>query len=151
MKRCRNSFRLWLNSIKHCSEVVSRLRLLSGVSKRGTHHADSFLMHKISCRIWPTRSFEMHTVSAISRIFNRRPWMFVTLSSVVVIFGAPGYGSSKTDLRRRWNSLNQFLMVAINGEESLYTASKTLWFCCAISLPKTRIESLTDIALFPFF
>ena len=49
-KRRRNSFGLRLNGVKHCSEVVSRLRLLSGVSKRGTHRADSFLMSNISCR-----------------------------------------------------------------------------------------------------
>jgi len=94
------NFGLRLNNIKHCSEVVSRLRLLSGVSKRGTHRADSFLMPKISCRIWLTRSFDMPTVSAVSRIFNRRSantrsWTFVTLSTVVAVFGAPGRGSSK--------------------------------------------------------
>jgi len=39
-KRRRNSLGLRLNSVKHCSEVFSRLRLLSGVSKRGTHRAE---------------------------------------------------------------------------------------------------------------
>ena len=39
---------LCLNSVKHCSEVLS---LLSGVIKRDTHRADSFLMPNISCRI----------------------------------------------------------------------------------------------------
>jgi len=65
----------------------------------------------------------------ISRIFNRRSantrsWIFVTLSSVLAVFGAPGRGSSKTDVRPRWSSLNQFLTVAVEGEESQYTASK---------------------------
>ena len=50
-------------------------------------------------------SFEMLTVSAISRTFNRRfintrSWILFTLSSVVAVFGAPGRGSSKTDVRR---------------------------------------------------
>ena len=83
-KRRRNSFGLRLNSVKHCSkvEMVSRLRLLSGVRKRGTHRADSFLMLNISCRIWSTQFFEMPTtLSAISRTFNRRSanttsWIF---------------------------------------------------------------------------
>ena len=79
-KQHRNSFGLHLNSVWHCSEVVSLL-CLSGVSKRGTHHANSFLMSKISCRIWPTWSFEVSTVSAILCTFNwqsanARLWIF---------------------------------------------------------------------------
>ena len=71
----------------------------------------------------------MSIISATSRTFNRRSanmrsWIFVTFSSVVAVFEAPGRGSSKTDVRPRWNSLNQFLTVAIEGEESPYTASK---------------------------
>lgn len=50
-KRRRNPFGLRLNSIKHCCEVVSQLRLLSEVSNRGTYRTDSFPMPKISCRI----------------------------------------------------------------------------------------------------
>lgn len=42
-KQHRNS-RLCLNSVKHCCEVISRLRLLYGVDKRGTHSINSFLM-----------------------------------------------------------------------------------------------------------
>lgn len=66
--------------------------------KRHTHHTDSFLMSKISCSIWPTRSFEMSTESAISHTFNRqfvhiKSWSFVTLSFVVAILGAPGRDS----------------------------------------------------------
>ena len=77
-----NSFGLRLNSVKDCSEVVSRLCLLFGVSKCGTLRADSFLMPNISCGIWPTQSFEMPTVSAISCTFNRwspntRSWIFL--------------------------------------------------------------------------
>lgn len=55
-----------LNNVQHCYEVVSRLRLLSGMSKRDSQHTDSFLMPNISCRMWQTRSFEMHAESAIS-------------------------------------------------------------------------------------
>lgn len=62
--------------------------------KHVIHRTDSFLMLKISCRIWPTRSFEMPTISAISHAFNRwsantRSWIFITISSVAVVFGAP--------------------------------------------------------------
>lgn len=66
--------------------VVQWLRLLSRVSTGGTHHADHFLMPNISCKIWPTWSFAMHTFSSSSRTFNQRSantrrWTFV--SSVV--------------------------------------------------------------------
>lgn len=87
-KLCRNSFGLRLNSVKHYSEVISRLCFMSGVRECGIHHADSFLVPKISYRIWLARSFEMPTVLLISRIFNRRytntsSWIFITLSSMV--------------------------------------------------------------------
>lgn len=107
----KNSLGLRLNSAKYCSEVVTRLRLLSGVSKRGTHLADSFFIPKISCCICLERSFEMRTISAISCTFNRRftktrSRIFVALSSEAALFGAAGRGASKTDVPARWNSLN---------------------------------------------
>ena len=43
------------------------------------------------------------------RSANMRSWIFFTLFSVIAVFGAPKRGSSITDLRPRWNSLNQFL------------------------------------------
>lgn len=46
MKWRRKFFGMRLNSIKRYSEVVSRLRLLSRVSKCGTYRADRFFMHK---------------------------------------------------------------------------------------------------------
>lgn len=55
-----------------------------------------------SCQIFHARPF-----SAVSHTFNRRfdnmrSCSFVTLSSVVAVFGAPGFGLSKPS----WNSLN---------------------------------------------
>ena len=73
------------------------------VRSQQTRHpsrVDSFLMPKISCRIWPMWSFEMPTVSAISPTFNRRSvntslWIFVALSSVVAVFGHLGVAYQK--------------------------------------------------------
>lgn len=62
-KRCRKSFGLHLNNVKHWYKVLSRLRLLSGVRKRRTHSADGFLMPNISCRISPMRSSEVPQLS----------------------------------------------------------------------------------------
>lgn len=56
----KNAFGLHLNSIKHYSARVSRLLLLSEMSK----HGDSFLMQDMTN--------EMSIISAISRTFNRR-------------------------------------------------------------------------------
>lgn len=53
----RNSFGLSLNSVKPCYKMVSRLRLLSGVSKCGTHRGKSIPMANILYKIWPTRFF----------------------------------------------------------------------------------------------
>lgn len=75
--------------------IVSRLRLLSGLSKRGTHRADNF-----SCPVFHAgllrclRSQPLHTFKRQST--NTRSRTFLTLSSVV---GSPVRGSSKIDVR----------------------------------------------------
>ena len=117
-------------------------------SRRQFSHAqyfmqDSFLMLNISCAIfWDSYclSYFAHLQSAVCQyeIVN-----FFTLFSVIADFGAPWRGSSKTDVRPRWNSLNQFLTVAIEGEESPYTASKR----SLISLrdfPSKNMNRITD-------
>ena len=45
-----NSLR-W-NISKHCFEIITRSRLWSTVSKRGTHLADSFFIPNCSCKNW---------------------------------------------------------------------------------------------------
>ena len=55
--RRKNSFGSLLKYAKFCSKVVTRMRLWSIVSNRGTHLARSFLMHKCVCKILITRSY----------------------------------------------------------------------------------------------
>lgn len=45
---------------------------------------------------------------------------FATLFSEAAVFGAPGCYSLKSDVRPRWNSVNQFLTVAIKGKSHIY-------------------------------
>lgn len=84
MKRRKNSFKLRLNSNKYCCQVVSRLCLLSGLSKRGTRqlsHAQYFLFDMSHAVIWDLHclSCHAHLQSAVS---DMKTWTFVTLSSV---------------------------------------------------------------------
>jgi len=70
-----------------------------------------------------------------------RSWIFVTLSSVVAVFGAPGRGSSKTDVRPRWN---HFWRSPSREKSHRIQHPSALWYRSAISLPKTRIESQNE-------
>ena len=56
-----------LGFVKIQSERILPLRFWSIVSIRGTHLAQSFLMHKRICKILTTPSLEVDTISAISR------------------------------------------------------------------------------------
>jgi len=76
-----------------------------------------------SCKIYPTRSFEMHIVSAISRTFihrssNTTSCTCLMVSGVVALFGRPSRGSSSRLLRPCLNSSAHFLIVENEGEES---------------------------------
>src|SRR5436190_22033977 len=147
-QRRRNSFGLRLNMSKQCFEVVMRFRLCSNVSKRGTHLADSFLMPNVSCRTFCMRSVEIYTMLVISLIFTRRSantisWILLTISSVVTSIGRPGRFSSKMDVRPRLNSLNQNLMVVIEGASSLYTACNFILISSHVFPSKNR-NRITD-------
>lgn len=76
----KNSFVLWLNNTKHSFKVVTQLALLSTVSKRSIHFADSFLLLKWSFKIEATEPWDMPMASMISGTFNLRPtnniWIF---------------------------------------------------------------------------
>ena len=117
------TFGLRFNLFKQCSEVVMRFRFCFTASKRGTHLAVSFLMPNFSCRIFCMRSVEMSTMSANSLIFTRRSahgsWIFLIISAVVTSVGRLGFSSSKAHVQTRLNSLNQYLMVVIEGAWSL--------------------------------
>ena len=107
---------------KHSFEVVTRLRLWSSVSNRGTHLADSFLMSKYSCKMWCTRSVEMPTASATSHTFillssNIIPWILSTISGVMTSFGRPERLASLVLVRPQRNSVNHFLSIEIDGAE----------------------------------
>jgi hypothetical protein len=100
-----------------------RVRFLSAVSKRGTHLAQSFFISSPSCKIYPTRSFEMPIVSAILRTFIRWSSNSISctcsmISGVVALFGRPSRGSTSRLVRPRLNSAVHFLIVENEGEES---------------------------------
>ena len=68
------------------------------VNNRGTHLAQSFLMHKCVCKILTTRPVEMDTISAISRTFTFGSFKTISrilliISGVVISFGRPGLGT----------------------------------------------------------
>ena len=97
-KRGRNSFGLHLNSLKHCSEMVSRLRLLSGVSKRGTHCVYRFLMQDMTHAVFSDAYCFSYLAHLQSAVCEYKLMDFFTLSSVVAIFRAPERGSLKPDM-----------------------------------------------------
>ena len=72
MNRHRNPFGLRWNISKHCFEIVTRSRLWSTVSKRGTHLADSFFIPNCSCKIKITVPCDMPVASTHSRTFTRQ-------------------------------------------------------------------------------
>lgn len=134
--------------------------LESPTENLGTYYTDSVLMSKISAQIWVVPSFVMLNVSAILSIFNSRnvntrSWTFVTLCR------ASDYGYSKIGVRPWWNSLNEFLIVVIEVEESPYIALKHFlislclfpykikypninWYCCfSIFLKSVEFEPST--------
>lgn len=134
-KKWKKDFVLRLNSVDHCSNVLSWLHLLSRVSKRGSHSLDSSFVSNYWDWLCLPRSLKIPTISAISHTFicrcaNTRWWTIVTLSFIVVLFKAIGYGSTKAEGWPCWNPINQVLMGAIEGEELRYTAPK----CSSFSL-----------------
>lgn len=89
-------------------------------------------------RIWPTP-------------FNRRSANMrnlVMLFSMVTVFGAPGRKSFKIDPWLHWNSLNQFLTMVTEEEESPYTAFKRSLNSLRISLHKKSKTRKTAILVF---
>lgn len=107
-KRCRNSCGLRLNLFKHCFEVVSRLPLLAGVSKRGTHGVDSFRITKISC------SYLAHLQSAVCQ------YEIVDYCDVI-IRGNRFWGTWAWLIKKQRETtlkfIKPFLAVAITGAE----------------------------------
>jgi len=104
-----------------------RVRFWSVVIKRGTHLAQSFFISNSSCKIYPTCSFEMPIVSAISSSFIRRSSNAVlctcSMISGVALFGRPSRASCSRLVGPRLNSAAHSLIVE-NEEESPH---KLLW------------------------
>lgn len=102
--------------------MVSRLRLFSGVSNRGTHRARNMWQDSTHA------DFQDANIISDRRIqdrvlFSRNPF-------ALSVFGLPGRCSLTTSASL--NSLKQFLTVAIEGEESSYASFKrffiSLWY-----------------------
>ena len=121
--------------------IVVRSEQTQHSSRRKLSHAQYFMQDMTHAVFWCLMS-QLSRTPWIGSL-PRRDHGFFTLSSVVVDFGAPGRGSSKINVQPLWNSLNQFLTVATEGEESPYTASK----CSSISLrdfPSKNKNRITD-------
>lgn len=118
MKRYRNSFAFRLNSVKPWCEVVSRLRL-SKVSERANITLPLSFVHNFIPDItyavfWDTYcliylAHLQFVVCGYEIMDFRHPFVRLSLSFVAAVFGTLGSGP--------WNSVNQYLSVAIEGEE----------------------------------
>lgn len=147
-KRSRNSFWFRLNSVKGYCEMVSRLRFLSGM-KSGIHYADNFLMPNISFKIWPVRSFEITIYSTILRTNPK------IVDFYHVILQGNHVRSTLVWLikNQRLTTLKLFkpkFDEPRRNKKVTVQHSSVLWFHSAISIPKARIKSSSDIALFSF-
>ena len=121
--RRKNSSLLRLNNAKHSIEVVTRLRLWSIVSKRGTHLADSFFIPKWSFKIETTDPCDMPMAYTISRTFNLRSAntilrIFSIVSGIATSTGRPERSASIVLVRPQRNSVNHFFTIDIDGAES---------------------------------
>jgi len=108
---------------KHCSQFFMWVRFWSAVSKSSTHLAQSFFISNPSCKIYPTHSFEMPIVSAVSLTFICRSSNTISctcsmISGVVALFGCPSCGSSSRLEQPHLNPAAHFLIVENEGEES---------------------------------
>jgi len=100
-----------LKRSKHCSESAAPIL------------RKSFFISNSSCKIYPTRFFEMPIVSAISRTFIRQSSNTTSctcsvLSGIVALFGHPSRGSSSWLVWPRLNSTAHSLIVKNEREES---------------------------------
>ena len=72
------SCRFRLKRSKHYFEVDSRIRLLSTVSNRGIHRADSFLILNFSYKMLIAVPYDTPTASATLCTFVRRSWRIMS-------------------------------------------------------------------------
>lgn len=153
-KRPVNSLELRWSSVKHYSEVVWLLCLLSAVNKYGVHHTKDFLMRETSCKLWATPSGENHTLVPISHTYSL-PWpntkscTISTSFSALAVFGAPMRGSWKSDVTPCWSAFKQFLPGSSKVGESFYCIEKLSDFVAQFRLQK-KIGAPPDISFSTF-
>ena len=107
-----------------------RTHFWSTVSKRGTQHADSFLIPKCWFNMLQTHSFNMFITSAISLTFiwwscRTIWWTFAMFSTIVAVFGRPERSLSPKLLQPRLNSAAQNFTVVNDSAEFPYTESNS--------------------------
>ena len=112
MNRCRNSSGLRWNISKHCFEIITRSRLWSTVSKRGTH-PDSFFIPNCSCKnwnhcaMWYVCGLNKRSCTFTCRSVKTISWTLSMISGVAASIERPERGASYVDVRPRLNLFTQ--------------------------------------------
>ena len=122
--RDRKSFGSHQKSSRSCSNDWHCWCLWSAFMHFRTHFVESFRMSKSSCMMYPTRSCEMPSCSAIElaemwRSSKISLWIWSIISRVVTVFGHPGRGASQVEKSPCLNWATQFLMVEYDGSRSV--------------------------------
>ena len=80
-----------------------RFHFCSGLSKRGTHGAHSFFMWNSSSKIKCTRSIEVPTAYANSRIFRNKLWLYFR-RKLTLHFGRKKFRCCSSEITK-WNEI----------------------------------------------
>jgi len=125
---------IWIapKKLQICSDDWHRWRFSSAFRHFGTHFAESFSMSKSTRMMYPTRSREMPSCSAIdlaeiwqsSKISS---WIWSIISGVVTILCRPGRGATQVEKSPRLNWATQFLTVAYDGAFSHTVSFRMAW------------------------
>lgn len=145
----KNSFVLWLNNTKHSFKVVTQLALLSTVSKRSIHFADSFLLLKWSFKIEVTEPWDMPMASIISGTFNLRPRIYgfsKCFRCIELNWISTTFGFTRACATVRQNSINQYFIIEIDGTVSPYyfeifpNTWSRMWQCSIVLKPHSTFN-----------
>jgi len=117
---------------KSCSDDWHHWRFSYTFRHFGTHLAESFRIPKYSWMMYPTRSREIPSCSAIDLAEICRPskinsWIWSIISGVVTVLGRPGRGASQVEKSPRLNWATQFLTAAYDGACSPNVSVRMAW------------------------
>lgn len=138
--------------ISQYSIFFARYTCSSDATTYLTNHADSFLILNISCRMLPSRLSEIDDYMRYDylpimktcnrRSVNMRSWTFVSLCSVLAVFGIGGRSSSEIEMQPCWNSLSKLLASKEKNHHIWITIEAIFVYI---------IDTPTNVAFFPFF